>query len=71
MNEALVSLKTSEEFLAMLRAAGQRKLTAEEVFEQRVSWAYSARGRCSTLTRDQVRELLLRQDGGALSGKPA
>ncbi len=58
-------IKTDESLLAMLYAAAGRKMTAEEIEEQRLSYVMSALSSKNTLTRDQVRAMLKEMLEGA------
>ena len=51
-----------EDLLLMKRIKALPPMTAEQVFEQRVSWAYSMVSD-PAVTKEQVRAVLLRQDG--------
>lgn len=50
--------KTDPALLKALADAAGRPLPKEERFEQRVSWCWGQLGAESTLTKDQVREML-------------
>lgn len=56
MGNEIVNLKTDRALLADLR--GGKKPTADEVKEQRVSFVFASLDADSTITREQVRELL-------------
>jgi hypothetical protein len=58
VNAKVVELKTDGELLRSLREAAQRKPTAEEALEQRVSFVYGSMKTDSQITRDQVRKLI-------------
>ena len=60
---AKVAKPTHEDLVRRLVEAVQRKMTAEEIFEQEVSWAYGNMPSDSKLTREDVREHLLRRRG--------
>lgn len=67
ISEQLLSLKTDESLLAAVRHAAQRKPSAEEMFEQRVSFVYGAIGgaaRKDGMTKDQVRKMIIDRDSG-------
>ena len=66
MNDSLLSLKTSESLLSAVRAAATRKMTSDELLEQRVSFVYGSMDSSSVVTRERVRQMLLEQ-GGAIS----
>jgi hypothetical protein len=63
MNESLLSLKTSEKLLDAVRAASRRKMTSDEILEQRVSFVYGSMDAASAVTRDRVRQMILDQEG--------
>ena len=65
MNESLLSLKTSEALLSAVRVAGARKMTTDELLEQRVSFVYGSMDSSSAVTRERVRQMLLEQGGAA------
>lgn len=58
MNAKVVELKTDAELLRSLQEDGQRKPTAEEALEQRVSFVLGSLKSDSEMTRDQVRRLI-------------
>jgi hypothetical protein len=57
-------IRTRPDLLDALVKATYRKLTASQILEEKVSWVYGQVGRKSGLTRDQIRELIIKQDGG-------
>lgn len=61
-NEAL-NLRTTPELLEALQKSLVRKPTAKEIQEQRVSFVYGSLSSKSNVTRDQVRKLLVEQEG--------
>lgn len=66
----LGSFKTDPELLRLLERAKLHVMTPDEIFEQRVSWCYGMQD-CSAgnmLSKDQVREILLRQAGQSTEG---
>lgn len=66
--DSVLSLKTDERLLAAVREASLRKLNAEDLLEQRVSFVYGSIGtRVGSLTKDQVRQVIIEQHGGVLS----
>ena len=56
---------TAEEEAAIerLKQAAKRRMTREEIMEQRISWVYGNMGRKSGLTRDEVERLVRAQEG--------
>jgi len=63
MPDAFLSLKSDQSVLSTLRAAARRTVSADELFEQRVSFVYSAMSDKSGVSRDRVRELVSRHEG--------
>lgn len=62
---AALDLKTSPGLLQALQSAAQRKLTAAELSEQRVSYVFGSLDSKSNVTREQVRQMLRQQEGAA------
>ena len=58
-----LALKSSDGLLNALRSAKDRKPSADELFEQRVSFVFSAMGPQNGATREQVRQAILDQGG--------
>lgn len=56
MGNEIVKLKTDKALLAELK--GGKKPTADEVKEQRISFVFASLDADSTVTREQVRQLL-------------
>jgi hypothetical protein len=56
MNTKFLELKTDEKLLNALKNA--KKLSAEEVLEQRVSFVYGSMKSDSSVTREQVKKVL-------------
>lgn len=52
----IADLKTDAELLRKLQQSAERALTAEELFEQRVSWCWAQCG--DDVTKQQVRDAL-------------
>lgn len=65
MGNELLKLRTKDSLLEALQASLSRKPTAEEVREQRVSFVYGSLSSRSNVTRDQVRQRLVEQEGRA------
>ncbi|MBA4777328.1 hypothetical protein ACQZ46_00825 [Agrobacterium salinitolerans] len=59
----MTDLKTNESLLKSLRAAADRKLTAEELYKQRVSFIMGSLSDSSTVTRAQVTKALADIEG--------
>lgn len=60
-----LDLKTDARLLTALKGAARRVLTAAELKEQRVSFVYGSLDAQSDVTREQVREMLAKQEGVA------
>lgn len=58
------TLQTDPSLLAAIRSA-PAKLSASEIFEQSVSFAYGSMSRTSNVTKEQVRQVIIGQTGGA------
>lgn len=58
-----LDLDTNPALLNALKVAAQHRQTAEEALEQRVSFVYGSVGSENGVTRDQVRNLILEQEG--------
>lgn len=58
-----LDLQTSPDLLQALKGAAQRKQSADEILEQRVSFVYGSMGPENGVTREQVRMLILEQEG--------
>ena len=58
MTNTFLSLKSGEAALSTLKAAANRKPSTNELFEQRVSFVYSAMSGKSGVSRERVRELV-------------
>ncbi|MGY4638144.1 hypothetical protein [Pseudomonas sp. TE24901] len=63
MAKNFLDLDTSPDLLLALKGAAQHKQSAEEVLEQRVSFVYGSVGSKNGVTREQVRKLILEQEG--------
>lgn len=59
----MTDLKTDKQLLENLRAAASRKLTAEELYKQRVSFIMGSLSESSTVTRAQVTKALADIEG--------
>lgn len=65
MNTTLLALKTDSTLLEALQKSASRKLTPKEILEQRVSFVFGSMDHTSDVTREQVKQLILRQEGVA------
>ncbi len=63
MGNEVLNLRTKPELLDALQRSLGRKPTAKDIQEQRVSFVYGSLSSKSNVTRDQVRKLLVEQDG--------
>lgn len=54
----LGNVKTASELLSALAAGAAKRPSADELFEQRVSFIYGSVGSKSNVTRDQIRKVL-------------
>lgn len=63
MAKNFLDLKTDPGLLSALQGASQHKQTAAEMLEQRVSFVYGSVSSKNGVTRDQVRKLILEQEG--------
>lgn len=54
----ITELKTNPELLGALQRAASRKPTANELFEQRVSYIHGAMSTKSTVTRDRIKQVI-------------
>jgi hypothetical protein len=59
----MTELHTNNALLAKLKSAGSRKLTAEELHKQRVSFILGSLKDDSTVTRAQINKALAEQEG--------
>ena len=64
MDSNVCDIRTRPDLLDALVKATYRKLTASEILEEKVSWVHSCVSRENGLTRDQIRELIMKQEGG-------
>lgn len=63
MSTEALGRKSNGALLSQLKQAAKRTLTPHEVFEQRVSFAYSSLDSKSNVTKDGVRKQLKEQMG--------
>jgi hypothetical protein len=59
----MIELKTQESLLRALKQAAARRLTAEELEKQRVSFIVGSLKESSAVTRARIREVLAQQEG--------
>ncbi len=60
-----LELKSSPAVHAALARVSKRAMNPQEVLEQRISYVYGLMSKDSTVTREQVREMILKQSGSA------
>lgn len=65
MELAFLALKTDPSLIEKIKRAASHKPTPTEIFEQRVSGAFAALPKDSSVTREQVRKVLIEQEGEA------
>ncbi|MFN0315714.1 MAG: hypothetical protein ACKVQA_11840 [Burkholderiales bacterium] len=63
MSESFTKLKTDQGLLDALKEASSRKLSHDELEEQRVSFIASAVHRDVTVTHERIRQILAQQAG--------
>lgn len=63
MSNTIPDLKTDTRLLQALTEAATRKLTASEIFEQRVSFVVGSLGSKNSVTRDRIKEVIHDQEG--------
>lgn len=61
--ESILSLKTDARLLDAVRRASERKMSSEDLLEQRISFVFGSMGNGSSMTKERVREVLLEQGG--------
>lgn len=61
--DKVLSLKTDAGLLKAIELAANRKLSANEIQEQRVSYVYGSMGNHNSVTREQVRRVIRAQEG--------
>ena len=69
MVQDVLSIRTDEALRKKIAEAAAHKLSANELLEQRVSFVYSSLGHQSNVTREQVRSMLIREGGEAVTEK--
>lgn len=63
--DSVLALKTNAHLMAALRRASSRKLSHDEVIEQRVSFVFGSIDAKNGVTKDHVRQVILSQSGAA------
>jgi SpoU rRNA methylase family enzyme len=69
MGNNIAALKSDASLLEALHKAATRRLTPEEVFEQRVSFVFGSIDSDSSITREQVKQVISEQEGGEVGGR--
>lgn len=69
MGNNIAALKSDASLLEALHKAVTRRLTPEEVFEQRVSFVFGSIDSDSSITREQVKQVISEQEGGEVGGR--
>ena len=59
----LLDIQSDDDLLKKLERAKSVRMTASEIFEQRVSFAYGSLGEKNTLTKDDVRRIVSEREG--------
>ncbi len=59
----MTELHTDKSLLAKLKSAGSKKLTAEELLKQRISFIIGSLKDESTVTKAQIRKVLAEHEG--------
>lgn len=59
----MLNLKTNTGLLDALKVATAKKTSSKELLEQRVSFVYGSLKSKSGVTRDQVRQVIVEQEG--------
>jgi len=63
----VTELKTRESLLDALREAAKRPMSAEELHRQRVSFIMGSLSADSTISRDEVEDILAKHEGRKVS----
>jgi len=66
MNNALLTMTSSPALLEKLKKAAKVQMSAEDRFEQRVSYVFGSLGKNNTMTKAEVRNQLRHQIGDML-----
>lgn len=59
----LSQLKTDQNLIDAMKVSASKKLNYKEMLEQRISYVYGSMGHNSTVTKDQVRHVILELQG--------
>jgi hypothetical protein len=65
--KALQETSTSPELLELFQEAGQHQMSAEEINEQRISFVYGTIGNQHGISKDEVRNSMMRFNGRVTS----
>lgn len=63
MNDCIAKLRTDKTLLEALEKSSSRKLTADELLEQRTSFVYGSLDSKNTMSKSEVKQALMEQDG--------
>lgn len=63
MENQMLNLKTKSSLLAMLTTATSNKPSSEQLLKQRVSFVYGSLDPEGGVTREQVRQIIVEQEG--------
>lgn len=63
MGNNVAELKSSPALLEALAKAASRKLTANDILEQRVSFVYGSIDSASSVTRQHIKQVIANQEG--------
>ena len=69
LTDDVLQLRSSNVMLATLRAAAGQDMSANDVLEQRVSFAFGSINSESDITKEEVREIVRRQEGIAAAAR--
>jgi hypothetical protein len=67
MGNQIVELRDKSQLLSALQKSLQKKQTATDILEQRVSFVFGSLSTKSNVTRQRVKEILEQQDGAIAS----
>ena len=63
--DSVSSLKPGAQLLEAIRQSSSRKLSSDEILEQRISFVYGSMHADNGVTRERVRQVILEQVGGS------
>lgn len=63
MSGVNMTIKTNDALLTRLTRSVTREPTPHEIFEQRVSFVYGSMNPESSVTREQVKQIILKEEG--------